>query len=161
MAAYFTLWSAACCLGVKFKMVSNQIHSAVMDLNVVSRVSLRSVLLGFGTLYALSVLYLILRLVLVFNVTGGRWPVYTQWITSVLGFLLLSCLIALQYHSLRKLKSAVEHTDGNQFRFKVQMAYILVLALDTISRFLFSVVPMTQLAYEVTGALDIAFLCVL
>ena len=116
LAAYFVLWSAACLLGVKFKMTSNEIHSAVMDMNVLSHGNIRSLLVGFGTLYAVSVLFLALRVLLVFQ---PQKPAVELWVSSVLGFLLMACLIGLQYHSLRRLKAAVENTDENQFRFKV------------------------------------------
>ena len=116
IVAYFVLWSAACLLGVKFKMTSNEIHSAVMDMNVLSHGNIRSLLVGFGTLYAVSVIYLVLRVVLVFQ---PQRPAVELWVSSVLGFLLMACLIGLQYHSLSRLKAAVDNTDENQFRFKV------------------------------------------
>lgn len=87
-----------------------------MDMNVLSHGNKRSMLWGFGTLYAVSVLYLVLRVLLVYQ---PQQPVVELWVSSVLGFLLMAYLIGLQYHSLRRLKVAVENTDENQFRFKV------------------------------------------
>lgn len=70
----FTLWSAACLLGLKYKLTAHKIHIAVKEQNVVNRLVYREIFVSYAAIYSLAVIYYIWQMVCMPGVIRKKWP---------------------------------------------------------------------------------------
>lgn len=109
----FFLWTAAILLGIKYKMTALKIHSAVIDCQVVNRSVYREVVCGYGSLYAVSVLFFAFEICVICKTLQGDWQKAPEIAGATIGFLLLAALFLSYYHSLSQMKHALEKTLSN------------------------------------------------
>jgi hypothetical protein len=111
--SFFTLWSAACLLGLKYKMTAHKIHIAVSEHSLVDHARYRQILNQFTGIFALCLMYFALMMTIIPGILMGGWPEYLFKIASGVAFCLIMILFVAFLLSFKEMKDALQKHTAN------------------------------------------------
>lgn len=112
-----TLWSAACLLGLKYKMTAHKIHMAVSKHALVDRKDYQEIFNWFTGVFALCLVYYVYAVIIICGISLLGWPEFLYKIESAMAFVLIMIIFLAYYLSFKEMREALaQHTKEASMR---------------------------------------------
>lgn len=127
----FSFWSAACLLGLKYKMTAHKIHMAVSEHTLVDRKSYQQIFNRFTGVFAFCLLYYVFAMIIIPGTLLRGWPEYLYKVESVFAFCLIMIIFIAYLHSFKEMRDSLsKHTK--EVSMRVQVFYLIFLLFVSI-----------------------------
>jgi hypothetical protein len=152
----FTLMSAACLLGLKYKMTAHKITIAVREHTLVNRASYKQIVHRFLIIFAVCFIYFAYSVIVTIGIESSKdWPYFLYNIGSGIAFTFIIVLFITFLQSFSEMKDALrQHTSSEAVSMKVQVFYLMFLTFIAVISLIMSLVNVFYVWGQIISASD-------